>query len=255
MTWCPVRNRRSLTDEKGMALIVTLMTMALILALGMALTLTTITEARIASNYRRAAQARYAADAAVERAVPELARVLPWDDVLAGGVKSSFIDGPSSGVRLLPGGARLDLAEATNQVRCGKNACSTSDLTASTDDRPWGANNPMWQPYAYGLLDRLATSPLAVPVYVIVWVADDPAENDDDPLHDGAPPNGCNPETEPGCGDGNGGRGVILLRARAFGADGTQRTVNATVARERNAEGKPVDDRPNGHVVSWREAP
>jgi hypothetical protein len=245
--------RRSLADDRGVALIVTLMTMTLILAIGLALTLTTITEARIAGNYRRAAQARYAADAAIERVVPELAGVLRWDDVLAGVVKSTFTDGASSGVRLLPGGGRLDLAEATNLVRCGKTVCSAADAVASTDDRPWGANNPMWQPYAYGLLDGLATSALDVPIYVIVWVGDDPGEDDGDPLHDGGPPTGCNPETDPRCADGSAGRGVILLLARAFGADGTQRTATATLARERNAEGKPVDDRPNGHVVSWRE--
>ena len=244
---------RSIARDEGVALIVTVMTMTLILALGLALTLTTITEARIASNYRRTAQARYAADAAIERVLPEVARVTRWDDMLTGVARSTFTDGGPSGLRVLPGGARLDLTEATNLVRCGKSACSSADVVALSDDRPWGANNPMWQPYAYGLLDGLATSALDVPIYVIVWVGDDPGEDDGDPLHDGGPPTGCNPETDPRCADGSAGRGVILLLARAFGADGTQRTATATLARERNAEGKPVDDRPNGHVVSWRE--
>jgi len=248
----PVFTQRSPDSDQGIALIVTLMTMTLMLALGLALTLTTITETRIANNLRRAAQARYAADAMLERVVPELARV-SWDDVLAGVAKSVFTDGAPSGVRILPGGGRLDLTGATNLLRCGKNACSVADMVARTEDRPWGANNPVWQPYAYGPLDTLATSAFDVPIYVIVWVGDDPAENDGDPVHDGAPPSDCDLQADPVCADGNAGNGVIVLVATAFGTDGTQRTVTATVARQRNAEGKPVDDHPNAHVVSWRE--
>jgi len=248
----PVLTRRSLDSDQGIALIVTLMTMTLMLALGLALTLTTITETRIANNLRRAAQARYAADAMLERVVPELARV-SWDDVLAGVAKSVFTDGAPSGVRILPGGGRLDLTGATNLLRCGKNACSVADMVARTEDRPWGANNPVWQPYAYGPIGSLATSALDVPIYVIVWVGDDPAENDGDPVHDGEPPSDCDLQADPVCADGNAGNGVIVLVATAFGTDGTQRTVTATVARQRNAEGKPVDDHPNAHVVSWRE--
>src|SRR3954470_7079823 len=186
----PVLTQRSLINDDGIALIVTLMTMTLILALGLALTLTTITETRIANNLRRAAQARYAADAMIERVVPEIATA-SWDAVLAGVAKSAFTDGAPAGVRIVPGGGRLDLTGATNLLRCGKNACSAADMVARTDDRPWGANNPVWQPYAYGPLGTLPTSALDVPIYVVVWVGDDPAENDGDPVHDGGPPADC----------------------------------------------------------------
>ena len=104
--------------------------------------------------------------------------------MLAGVAKSAFTDGAPSGVRgfcLVAG--RLHLTGTTNLLRCGKNACSAADMVARTDDRPWGANNPVWE---------LGTGPSAryprdiggldVPIYVIVWVGDDPAENDGDPV-------------------------------------------------------------------------
>ena len=244
---------RALSDEQGIALVVTLMAMSLMLALGLALTLTTMTELRIAATYRRGVEAWYAVDAAIARAVLDLSRESRWDDVLGGTVKSTFVDGSATGVRTLRGGGSLDLLQATSVVRCGRSACSQADLVAITDDRPWGANNPVWQPYAYGLLDTLA-APGAIEsaMYVMVWVADDPSESDDDPLHDGGPPPGCNPDTEPSCADRNIGRGVVALLARAFGPDDTQRTVVITLARSDPSSGE-VADRGAARVISWRE--
>ena len=248
-----LRPSRALANEQGIALIVTLMAMSLLLALGLALTLTTITETRIAAAYRRGVEARYAADAALARAVLELSRETRWDDVLAGAKRSGFVDGAATGVRRLPGGGSLDLTAATSTVRCGKSACSQADVVEITDDRPWGANNPVWQPYAYGPLDTLAPSgSFGSPMYVIVWAADDPGENDDDPLRDGGPPSGCGAERESACPDRNTGRGVIVLLARAFGADGTQRTVLMTLARSRSSSGD-VEDQSVARAISWRE--
>ena len=96
----------------------------------------------------------------------------------------------------------------------------------------------------YGRLDRMLPGQrISSQMYVVVWVADDPAENDSDPLRDGGLPIGCDPARDPGCEDGNPGRGVLVLKAKAFGPDGTQRAIEVTVKRT---------DRPR--IVSWRDA-
>src|SRR3954463_4873094 len=137
-------------DESGIALIVALMAMSFLLALGLALALTTATESRIAGNYRDAVEALDAADSAVERAIQDLVAAPDWDSVLSGARTSSFTDGSPSGIRVLPDGSAFDLTRATNIVRCDKSMCSQADLIAISEERPWGANNPVWQPYAFG---------------------------------------------------------------------------------------------------------
>jgi hypothetical protein len=224
-------------DEHGVALIIALMAMTLLMALGLALVLTTTTETRISSNYRRGSEALYAADAAVERVIQDILTVPNWDDILSGAVTSAFIDGPPGGSRTLPDGSKIDLTEATNIVRCGKTLCGAADLVAITDDRPWANNNPVWQLYSYGPLNQMVpTGTINSNMYVIVWIADDPAESDGDPLHDGAPPLGCDPSKDPTCAAGNIGRGVISMMAEAFGPDGTQRIIEVTLARTDTTE-------------------
>jgi hypothetical protein len=60
-------------------------------------------------------------------------------------------------------------------------------------------------------------------MYVVVWVADDPSENDGNPLMDGTA------ATNPGSG-------VLAMRAEAFGPSGTHRVIEATVARTDTSE-------------------
>src|SRR5687768_16623959 len=135
-----------LGDEQGVALVIALLSMLLLTALGMALTLTTSTEVRIATNYRDGVEALYAADAAVERVMQDVLTVPDWNRIVDGTVTSAFIDGPV-GVRTLPDGSQLDLQQATNMARCNKTACNDADMDAYTEERPWGLNNPRWQLY------------------------------------------------------------------------------------------------------------
>jgi hypothetical protein len=97
-------------------------------------------------------------------------------------------------------------------------------MSAVTADRPWGANNPRWALFSYGPLSAMSSESGALPSpdYVVVLVADDPAESDGDPSRDG----------EPGSGPG---AGVILVRAEAFGPLEAHRVVQAAVARGRPA--------------------
>jgi hypothetical protein len=126
-------------------------------------------------------------------------------------------------------------------VRCGKRtACSDGDITARTEERPWGANNPRWQLYAYGpMSDMLPTTSIDSRAYVVVWIADDLAESDDNPLNDGLDGVGCAPGAE--CI--NLGKGVISVLAHAYGPGGVVRIIEATLSR--SAAGV--------RVLSWRE--
>lgn len=220
---------RRCADERGVALIVSLMTMLLLTALGVALMLVTVTETKISGNYRNGSEALYAADAAIERVMQDLLTVPDWNNILSGATTSAFIDGPAAGVRNTAAGP-IDLTEATNVVRCGKvTVCSDADMNAATDDRPWALNNPRWQLYAYGpMRDMLPVATINSDMYVIVWVADDPSECDNNPVRDGEAPVAPCPA--------NLGRGVLAMLAHAYGPGGVRRVIEVTVSKTDTTE-------------------
>jgi hypothetical protein len=220
-----------------MGIIIALMATLLMSALGGALVLTTSSEALIAANFRDARAGVYAADAALGRAVDDLASVSEWDSVLDGSTRSTFTDGPPNGVRALADGKSLDLDRTVNMANCRKvTPCSSANLAAVTAQRPWGANNPIWRLFAYGPLSNLLPPQAIDSVhYVVVMVADDASENDADPLHDGRL------ATNPGAG-------VVIMRAEAFGPRGSRQIVEMTV-------GRPPIPAQNGQglrMLSWR---
>jgi type IV pilus assembly PilX-like protein len=214
-------------SERGVALILVLLVMMTLSALSISLAVMVSTESRVAANYRDGIEVSYAAAAALERVLPELAAEPDLDTVLAGVSVSSFIDGPA-GLRRLPDGTFTDLRALTSIVNCGLPMCTDVDLDQVREDRPWGLNNPRWQLYAYGPSTALGAD--RARVYAIVWVADDPSETDMDPFIDGG-------------GAENPGRGRLSITAHAYGPAGTRRMVEATVARD--ARGM--------RVLSWRE--
>jgi hypothetical protein len=227
--------------EEGSALVIVMLVSSLLLVLGGVLMLSATTETHVAANVRNGTEALHAADAGLERAIADLAGLADWDAVLAGAA-SSFVDG-APGARRLPDGAAIDLREATNELRCGTRvACTDAAMDGVTAERPWGRNNPRWQPFAYGPVARLLPAGAAyATAYVVVWIGDDPGENDGNPLTDGRAPervDASNPE--------NLGRDVLRLVAVAFGPGSTRRTVEATVVRTR----LPV---PGVRTVAWRE--
>lgn len=217
-----LRGRARWRADAGVALTIALMSMVLMLGLGVVLVLTTSTETLIAGHFRNAAEARYAAEAGIERAVQDLVAVPDWNMVLSGAIPLTCVDGRPTGLRTLADGTTVDLTQATNLVNCNKvTACSTADMAAFTDDRPWGSNNPRWLPFAYGPLEQIlggSEGAIASRMYVVVWVADDPSENDGDPLLDGA--SMANP-----------GSGVLSIRAEAFGPGAAHRAVEVTLRR------------------------
>jgi hypothetical protein len=145
-------------DERGVALVIIMMTITLLTALGTALILATITETAIAANYRDAAEALYAAEGAVEFVMQELADVPDWSDVIAESGGSAFVDGSPDGIRMV-GVVTLDLTHATRDV----NAIAAAP----------GAVRPPWVLYAFGRFEDLVPSSMGRSrIYVAVWVAD-----------------------------------------------------------------------------------
>jgi hypothetical protein len=218
-----------LRRDDGMAIVITLLALLLMSALGASLVMITSSETMIAANFAASIEALYAADGAAERAAGELSGTADWNAVLAGTIRSSFADGPASGSRTTADGSTIDLDEVVDLANCGKRRpCSSAEMDAATSERPWGANNPRWQLYAYGPLRGLAGS-VDSTCYVVVLVGDDPWENDGNPLQDGA-------------GTGNPGSGVIAIRAEARGARGARKVVELTIARRNGPQ-----------LLSWRE--
>ena len=201
--------RTRIRSEEGVALIVALLSMMLLTALGAALIMVTGTETRIADNHRNSQEALYAADADAERVVQDLLMVPRWNDILAGTAQSAFVDGGMTDAKTLPSGGRVTLC-------CGTNT-ATGQLQAETAAANyWGANNPRWQLFAWGPLSSVLPGTILSPVYVAVWVADDPAEVDDNPLADD--------------------NGTLTLHAEAYGPAGTRKVVEVTVARTASTE-------------------
>ena len=220
------------SDERGIAMIIALMAMSLMVALGTALILTTVTETKITTNFRNNSESLYAADAAIERALDDLLTVPDWNNLLNGTVKSALVDGPPTGPRNLGDGKILSLDEIVNLANCEKvTTCSTADMQAVTLARPWSTNNPQWQLFAYGKLNDVMPAGMNSPYYVVVMVGDDPSENDGDPLHDGVTP--CPAGQSSGC---NPGSGVLSMRAEAFGPGGNHKVIELTIARTNTTE-------------------
>ncbi|HET8784955.1 MAG TPA: hypothetical protein VFM38_04925, partial [Candidatus Limnocylindrales bacterium] len=133
--------------------------------------------------------------------------------------------------RNLPTGDRVDLDRLASQANCRQShPCTPSELTRVTATRPWGGNNPVWRPYAYGPLRALDPAlPATVPIYVVAMIGDDPGEMDGDPEVDGG-------------GPGEEGLGRVALRGYALGPRGDLLAVEAIVERVAS----------NGvRIVSW----
>jgi hypothetical protein len=206
--------------QDGLALVVALMVTVLMSALASALSLIAASELMIAANFRRSQEALYAADAAVQLAAADLTTLVDWGPVLGGVAPGLFADGPPGGKRTLDDGTELDLTELQNLANCGQvESCTDLQLDMATAERPWGRNNPRWKLYLYGKFqDLLQTPAINCACYVVVLVADDPSENDADPISDGTRPD-------------NPGAGLLVLRGEAFGPRGVRKSVSATVGR------------------------
>lgn len=202
-----------------MALVVVLLLMLLIGVLVAGAAWSSAVDMRIASAFRRAIEADYAADAGLARALVDLEALPDFTAALDGSARSAFVDGPPGGVRALAGGLAVDLDLEQSLATCGvPPPCTEARRTAVTQVRPWGPNNPRWRLFAYGPLAALVPAGgAAASHYLVVLVGDDPAETDGDPDRDATA--------------GGPGAAILRLRAEAFGPGGAHRTVQALAAR------------------------
>ena len=118
------------------------MAMMLMMALGMALMLTTHDrDADLPRTTATARKALYAADAAVERVMDDILTVPDWNDILTGDCAIRRLSTePTTGTRHASRRPTIDLAKATNMLNCGKtDACSRRGLRTSTPTSGRGA--------------------------------------------------------------------------------------------------------------------
>jgi hypothetical protein len=227
-----------MTTERGIALILAILATSFLTAMGLGLALVVFMDRLASGNARGSVAMLYAADAALELAVRDLAHLDNWDPALRGDVRGSFTDGEPGRAHVIAGSDTIDLIAATNQLSCGRSTdCSDAQIAAITRERPWGQNNARWRLFAYGPLGKIVQLSRPTECYVAVWVADDGREEDGDPDRDGAP--------------GRAGHGVLRVRADAYGPMGLRRAIEAEVARLCVDSEEPC--RQGIRVQSWQE--
>lgn len=224
-----------------MSLVAVLLATGFFSAVALGLALIVSTALRADRNYIEAVIMLNAAEAGLELAARDLALEADWDLVLRGIKQGRFVDGSTSGVRSIPLGGTVDLTAQTHSHNCGRvGGCTTAQMDVSSRDRPWGSNNPRWQPYIFGPLPALGDFMRDVPLYLVAWVGDDGREIDGDPFRDDAAAD-------------NPGRGVMQVRAEVFGRSGARRAVEALVTRVCWTDNMVERCLPGVRVQSWRE--
>ena len=138
-------------------------------------------ETLIGASYRHGQEASYGAEAALERALHDLATMPDWSPALAappGNVTSGFDDGRRCRAR--PTGARW--------TSCGSPPSGSARATCATVRSIFGADSPQWRLFAHALgahaSARRGAPGLNLPLYLVVWVADDESDGDGDPAVD-----------------------------------------------------------------------
>jgi Tfp pilus assembly protein PilX len=218
--------RNSVQGERGTALVCALMVTALLATLGAALVFVVTAESLVGANHRASQEGLYAADAGLERAIGELRRLSTWQPVPAPGSGSSsgdFNDGALA--PQLSDGTILDLARLTTERQTESNL-----FYPDTPDRP------VWRLFAHASLNRMIAGDAGTaPLYVVVWVADDPDDLDGDPGRDS--------------------NDILIVRSYVFGVRGARRAVEATILRESALDGAASGGvtRSDVSVIAWRE--
>jgi hypothetical protein len=210
--------------DAGSALVLVVLATGVLVTLGLALALVTTVETEVAANTLDGTQTLALAEAAAERALSDLAALPSWDAALEGRVTSPIFDG-DTGPRAF-GGVQVDLSRETALLLCEAPTCAGRSLDALTANRPWGRNNPRWRVFASGPGADLVGQDHGVrPGYAVVWIGDDSAETDADPLRDGGPPvAGMGTSVNPG-------QDVVALRVVGWGVQGARRELELTVER------------------------
>jgi hypothetical protein len=226
-------------DERGLAMLVTLVALGFVSLVAMAIALSSTIDRLAASNHDEAVEVLNLVEAGLELAARDLASITDWNTVLDGSHQSPRAQGLPGQVAVPWPGTAVDLPGLTSQLTCGSaSPCSDPARRALSVDRPWGANNPAWQPFLYARLS-LSTPLRPHEAYVVVWLGDDPGERDGDPLRDGG-----GPATE--------GRYILRAHAEGFGRRGVRRAVDADLARLCSGVGPSETCLPGVRILGWR---
>jgi hypothetical protein len=210
-------------NDRGAALLIAITLVLIVAAIAAAVSVTSRTETLIAASFREGKEMLYGAEGAIALAVRDLDAAPDWNQVLSAAA-SSFTDGASIGSRTLPGGVTITLC-------CGTGSVSADVQQRAHGGRDWGADTPQWKMFAWGpAADWLPAGRLFTPVYVAVWVGDDPADGDGNPVLDA--------------------NGILLLHAVALGVSGGRRAVEAVVQRPATSELSPP---PGLRILSWQD--
>ena len=231
--------------ENGVALTMAVMACMLLSAMAAALILLSSAETIIAGHFRNSIEARFAAEAMMARGIDLASRSDDWAGSIAGSTPPAWTDGALAAPRSAggwidarpgPGGESGQLPE-NDPLRRARSA-------AVSVDRPWGANNPSWRPYAYGpLSEMLADVTIDSSYYVLLLVADDPTGSHRAVAAD-AP-------ARP--------REGIALRAEAFGPHGAHAVIEVAADRVLIGAADEEKDYNTGSgplpmkILSWRE--
>jgi hypothetical protein len=211
--------------DHGVALITTLLLMGLLSAIGLGLTMLTMTETWLGAGIRTSQVLGYAADAGIARVQIDLTQAADWSPLLAAsasGAGSAFNDGATRVV--LADSSAVDLSVETRRVQ------STSDSLYG--DASASADSPSWRLFAHSPVTDLVPGRVAdTPVYLAAWIADDPSDGDGDPSTDA--------------------NGRLMIRAMAFGLGGARRSIEATVVRvgAPGSAGRPSAVK----MIAWKE--
>jgi hypothetical protein len=163
MTFRPRLHLSGAAAERGAALLFAVAATLMLTTIGVGLILATMTESMIAGGYQSGHEAFYAADAGLEWAVWELGRREDWTG-LPGTVRPAVFTGTPSVAR-----PPVEVAAATATLQ------RSSDAVHGT-----GLQRRLWYLLGSGWLSGL-TGVDGSPWYVVVWIADDPAEADGQP--------------------------------------------------------------------------
>lgn len=208
MAWSKPILRRPGGSERGAALVVALALLFALTGLTALVVPLVSLETQIVANHVRAARMQYAAEAALERAIQDLGAIPDWDLVLSG-ARVSPMRGVGTVVALADG-SRLDLQLLTN---------TPSIVGPGTPADP---RDRRWRLFLRAPFAELAGSPRGDMRVVVVWVADDAGDGDENIVADA--------------------NEMLLLHAACLGPHLAQRAVRALVRRR---EGGWVE------AVSW----